>query len=254
MRRHTTVPRRIFILVATAFLACALIAASGLPLTGCGGANKTADSPGSGGVGTKVTFSTTDGVSLGGHIFGSGHSGIVLAHMYPADQTSWFATAGELAAKGYLVLTFDFRGYGESPGTKQIDQIDKDVDAAVKEIQSLGATSLALVGASMGGTASLIVAARQPVVAVATLSAPVEFQGLSARQAVAAITTPKLFLAAEKDAGAAGARDLYALAPDPKEIKIFPGSDHGTALLNGASAADVRTILFAFLEKNLPPK
>jgi predicted alpha/beta-hydrolase family hydrolase len=253
MRQDATGPIRIRTLLASALFACALIVGVGLLLLGCGGASKTPDSAGPGTVGAKVTFSAADGVSLGGHVFGSGHSGIVLAHMYPADQTSWFATATELAAKGYLVLTFDFRGYGESPGTKQIDRIDKDVDAAVKEIQSLGATSLALVGASMGGTASLVVAAHHPVAAVATLSAPVEFQGLSARQAVTTVTAPKLFLAAEKDAGEAGARDLYTLAPDPKEIRIFPGSDHGTALLSGSSAADVRAILFAFLEKNLPP-
>jgi pimeloyl-ACP methyl ester carboxylesterase len=254
MRRHTTRPLHLFALLTSALFALAVVVGAGLLMIGCGGSGTTADSAGSGAVGAKVAFSTADGVSLGGHVFGSGHSGIVLAHMYPADQTSWFATAGELAVEGYLVLTFDFRGYGESSGTKQIDQIDKDVDAAVKEIQSLGATSLALVGASMGGTASLIAAARQPVAAVATLSAPVEFQGLSARQAVTTITAPKLFLAAENDAGAEGARDLYALAPDPKAIKIFPGSDHGTALLTGSSAADAHTILFAFLEKNLPPK
>ncbi len=251
MRLYTTVQRRTSNLTAIVFFAAALAVISSLPTTGCGGADETAAARGTG---TKVVFSTADGVSIGGHVFGSGHSGIVLSHMYPADQTSWFSTAGELAAEGYLVLTYDFRGYGESGGTKQIDQIDKDLDAAVNEIRSLGAASLALVGASMGGTASLIVAAHQPVAAVATLSAPVEFEGLSARRAVTVLTAPKLFLAAENDVGAAGAHDLYNRAPDPKEIEIFPGSDHGTALLTGSSATDVRTTLFTFLEKDLPPR
>ncbi len=89
---------------------------------------------GAGGVSQTVTFTTDDGVVLGGHLFGTGSKGVILAHMYPADQTSWYATAEKLAAQGYLVLTFDFRGYGESEGDKQIDRIDRDVMAAANEI------------------------------------------------------------------------------------------------------------------------
>jgi pimeloyl-ACP methyl ester carboxylesterase len=203
--------------------------------------------------GERVQFTSSDGIQLVGHVFGSGSAGIVLAHMYPADQTSWFSTATRLAAKGYLVLTFDFRGYGESSGSKQIDQIDKDLQAAAEEIRSRGASSVALVGASMGGTASLIVAARTQVAAVATLSAPVEFMGLSARQAVAAVSAPKLFLAAEKDVGAAGALELEKLASPPKQMELFPGSDHGTNMLTGSSADAVQAKLFAFLTETLPP-
>lgn len=224
---------------------CLVLAVCALSLfSGCGGASR----------GERVRFTSTDGVQLGGHIFGSGSAGVVLAHMYPADQTSWFDTATQLAARGYLVLTFDFRGYGESAGKKQIDQIDKDLEAAVQEIQTRGASSVALVGASMGGTVSLIVAARTKVAAVATLSAPVEFRGLSARQAVAAITVPKLFLAAEKDAGAASAVELDRLASPPKELELFPGSDHGTNMLTGSSAEAVRKRLFDFLAGTLPPR
>jgi predicted alpha/beta-hydrolase family hydrolase len=200
-----------------------------------------------------VDFTAADGVSLRGHVFGTGQVGIVLAHMYPADQTSWFDTAQELAAKGYLVLTFDFRGYGESSGSKQIELIGRDVEAAIAQIRSLGAASVGLVGASMGGTASLVAAAEVPVDAVATLSAPVEFQGLSASQAVAGVVAPKLFLAEEKDVGATGAEQLDDLAMPPKEMEIFPGSDHGTDMLAGSSGEAVRARLFDFLLRNLPP-
>ena len=238
--------RRCLRRAAIALVAVVFIFAVAPILASCGGGGER-----DGDTGSKVSFAAADGVKLGGHAFGSGSSGVVLSHMYPADQTSWFATAAQLASKGYLVLTFDFRGYGESSGSRQIDHIDKDVEAAVTQIESLGATAVALVGASMGGTADLIVAARRPVAAVATLSAPVEFEGLSARQAVADVEAPKLFLAAEDDVGAAGAQELYGLAPDPKEIKILPGGDHGTALLTGSSADEVRALLFSFLDEHL---
>lgn len=77
----------------------------------------------------KVTFTTEDGVQLGGYLVGEGSRGVVLAHMYPTDQTSWFAYAEELAQPGYLVLTFDFRGYGESQGA--VPQVAAPKDLAV---------------------------------------------------------------------------------------------------------------------------
>ena len=62
---------------------------------------------------TPVTFDSTDGVQLAGRLFGPEHprTGVVLAHMLPADQSSWFEFADVLAGNGYGVLTFDFRGY-----------------------------------------------------------------------------------------------------------------------------------------------
>jgi pimeloyl-ACP methyl ester carboxylesterase len=201
-----------------------------------------------------VSFTTEDGVTLSGHLFGSGHAGVILAHMYPADQKSWFEAARRLAAGGYLVLTFDFRGYGESGGTKQIDEIDKDVMAAVIQIRTEGAGDVVLVGASMGGTAALVAGDRAQTLSsirlagVATLSAPVEFKGLSAAAAVPNIIVPLLFIAAENDAGAAGARQLEQLTSGKGDLEILPGGDHGTALLTGRQAAKAYQLLEDFLK------
>ncbi len=73
-----------------------------------------------------VAFEATDGTPLRGHLFGKGPTGVILAHMYPADQKSWFPLARKLAEEGYLAMTFDFRGYGESGGEKVISEIDRD--------------------------------------------------------------------------------------------------------------------------------
>ena len=184
-------------------LFCLLIESLPIALVACGGG--TAGLTGGGATGTtsagiqgkQVIFKTEDGMVLSGHLFGSGTSGVVLSHMYPADQKSWYATAKKLAAMGYLVLTYDFRGYGLSGGNKQIEYIDRDVYAAVKKITAAGASRVVLIGASMGGTASLKAAERLfkeqlqssssgriTVAGVATLSAPVVFQGLSAENTI----------------------------------------------------------------------
>jgi alpha-beta hydrolase superfamily lysophospholipase len=240
-----------------------VLIAMGAVLVGCGGSASTSGGTAEGlgtsvghpvSAGTVVTFTTEDGVTLSGRLFGrqnSGAAGVVLAHMYPADQTSWYDYARRLADEGYVALAFDFRGYGESGGSKQIGQIDRDVAAALGEIQARGVTRVALVGASMGGTAALMVAARQPVQGVITLSAPVEFEGLSAKDAVTKVLAPKLFIGAEDDAGGPAARELGAMAQEPKEVAVFPGSDHGTDLLRGAQRDAVLARMQGFLARNV---
>src|SRR3972149_6321810 len=79
----------------------------------------------------QVSFQTEDGVTRSGTLCGVGGVGVVLSHMRPVDQTSWHAFAQTLADNGYLALADDFRGYGQSGGEKRIDQIDRDVRAAV---------------------------------------------------------------------------------------------------------------------------
>ncbi len=248
-------------------LACALAVACAGPVVACGSDGSTSTTASAAqtsststasdvGAPETVSFTTEDGVTLSGQLFGSGTSGVVLAHMYPADQTSWYPTAERLAREGYLVLTFDFRGYGDSEGTKQIDLVDKDVAAAIVELARAGATSVGLIGASMGGTASLIAASQTPapapIAGVATLSAPVEFKGLSAEKAVPKLTVPLLFIAAEDDAGADGARQLKELAGSEAELELFPGDEHGTELLEGPYAQEVGELISGFLERVLP--
>ncbi len=198
--------------------------------------------------GERVSITATDGVQLVGHLYGTRGPGIVLGHMYPADQTSWTATARDLAAAGYRALTVDFRGYGESGGTKEISQIDRDMEGAYRTLVGRKIQPVFVAGASMGGTAALIVAARVPVAGVITLSAPVEFRGLDASTAVKNVHARKLFVAAEGDAPAAQAVARFAeSAPDPKTTKLFGGDQHGTNLLTGPHGTEVRDLIRGFL-------
>lgn len=197
-----------------------------------------------------VTFVTSDGLTIHGRLFGKGETGIILAHAYPSDQSSWYDFAALLADKGYQVLTFDFRGYGNSEGEKEVAAIDRDLEAAWDFMEKQGAGKIFLLGASMGGTASLKVAAQRPVAGVVALSAPLKFRELSAADEVARITAPKLFLASEGDSSAvASAQQYFALAQEPKEIKIFPGSAHGTDMLKGAQGLEVQKTILEFVAR-----
>lgn len=211
----------------------------------------------------EVSFPASDGVRLEGRMFGDGTSAVVLSHMRPSDQTSWFRFAGRLADAGYLVLTYDFRGYcpgaegGCSQGTRDIAAMWQDVVGAIEFVRSRGATSVSLVGASMGGTASLVAAAREgvDVRAVVTLSAPASVEGLVVDGALLSrVSVGKLFIAGVGDAVAASdAQSLFAQAPPPKRVEIVPADDHGTDLLTGGRAEDVRRLIETFLEQTGGP-
>jgi len=213
---------------------------------------------------TPVTFDSTDGVQLAGRLFGPEHprTGVVLAHMLPADQSSWFEFADVLAGNGYGVLTFDFRGYcpggdaGCSEGSKDVSGIWQDVAGAASYLRGLGMDSIALVGASMGGTASLVVAGEEgnDVAAVVTLSAPQSIEGLAvAPDVLASISAAKLFIAGDGDGVAAQtAQALYDGTPQPKSVQIMTSPDHGTDLLEGNQAEIVRRQILLWLEAHAP--
>lgn len=210
-----------------------------------------------------VTFRSPDGVMLAGRVFGNGSVGVVLSHMLPADQESWWDFARELADNGYLALTYDFRGYcprdqaGCSEGGRDIAAIWQDVLGAIDEVRSEGASRVVLMGASMGGTASLVAASRPgvDVKAVVTLSAPSSIEGLVAdRDTLATVTAAKLFIAGNGDAQAANAaQQLFATAPQPKRVDIVTSNDHGTDLLSGNQSGPVRTTILNYLAEYAAP-
>jgi pimeloyl-ACP methyl ester carboxylesterase len=229
-------------------------------LAACGATTPLGSTEGS----KEITFQSTDGVKLDGRLFGpdKGSAGVVLAHMFPADQSAWYFFADRLGDLGYRVLTFDFRGYcpggdaGCSEGEKNIPAIWQDVEGAVAALRSKGVTRLALVGASMGGTASLIVAAKEgrDIDAVITLSAPPSFEGLDAGPDVLAeVSAAKLFIAGNGDISAAQAVDaFYGQSLQPKRPVILTTDDHGTDILSGNQAGIVSTEMINWLQRYLP--
>jgi pimeloyl-ACP methyl ester carboxylesterase len=212
-----------------------------------------------------IGFRTADGVRLAGRLFGpeDATAGVVLAHMLPADQSSWFPFADRLGDQGYLVLTFDFRGYcpggdaGCSAGTKDPDRAPIDLAAAVRALRERGADAIALVGASMGGTAALVVAAEDPdgIAAVVTLSAPEQLGGLVAGPDVLArVEAATLFLAGTEDAtAAASAQAFFEHAGAPKQVELLTTADHGTELLDGNQGERSRDLVLGWLARYLPP-
>ena len=212
----------------------------------------------------RVTFPATDGVVLEGRLFGgeSGSDlGVVLSHELPEDQTIWWDFAESLAEDGYLVVTYNFRGYcpggegGCSEGEKSIASIWQDTLGAIAYLRSEGAASIALVGSSMGGTSSIVAAAqeKQGVQVVVTLSAPATIEGLTATPAMLQdVPAAKLFLAGSGDTSAAvDAQALFQQASLPKRVEVVPSDAHGTRLLTEGPSELVRSYIESELDQYL---
>jgi len=192
---------------------------------------------------------------LNGWLYGSENDTLViLSHMRPNDQTAWEPFAIELAENGYAALTFDFRGYGISPGPQDFDKLDEDLATVISNVQAVlgrADSQIFLIGASMGGTTAIVVAADAAVAGVVAISAPAEFQGQNAVDAIAKISAPVYLIAAEDDTAAMVSLDeLLEASGQTAESETFAGDEHGTALLEGPQAASVRATIFEFLDKN----
>jgi dienelactone hydrolase len=204
-----------------------------------------------------------DGVTIRGHFFAPDKkTAIILAHEWQSDQTEWFEFAQTLVDRGYAVFTFDFRGHGETDGETDAGLLDEDLLAAIDFVRSRGKERIVLVGASMGGTTSLVVAEQEAVLAVVGLSPPAEFEEQNALAAVPSVAQPKLLIATEGDAVSLSFDELLAAAAEPVDSEVYPGTAHGTDILcepacaneeSRAVAAQASDRITRFLEAEAPP-
>ena len=202
-----------------------------------------------------VVFRAPSGPRLVGLVLGSGKTGVVLAHEFRANLCRWLPFARVLAKSGYRVLVFDFHNHGSSGFSNAASAAnDRDVVAAGRLLIARGVEKLFVVGASMGGTASIVAAPKlaPQLSGVISLSGPKQFDGADAASAASGLAAPSLFLAARGDSPFADdARTLFDAVPrSDKQLEIVDGTAHGTTLLVGPGGAPVRSLLLAFLAQH----
>jgi pimeloyl-ACP methyl ester carboxylesterase len=206
--------------------------------------------------GGELWFYAADGTKLVGHRFGKGTTAVILAHQSEGDLCDWLPYARRLASQGYFVFPVDFRGYGFSQvrSGPAANRFPADLAAATKALRKLGKKKVFLVGASMGGIASLVAGASvTPAVAgVVSISSPARFRGMDALGTAPRLQVPVLYLAAASDhnAGYDFSRDAEAMhratASADKGLEVLPGPLHGIALIAGSARA--KTTVERFLK------
>ncbi len=229
-----------------------------------------------------VRFASTDGVELVGRLWGEGKTGVVLAHGFDEflGQGGWYPVGGQsfpraLDRRGYLVLTFNFRGFSDDENAVSEGEIDlannwRDAVAAVRYIRAQGAKRVFLIGASMGGIAALR-AARAPdldldgVVSLATPQFPSKYYADEPEandatpERLRAIDAPLLFVAGKDDVieGVRFAKDaqrMFDAAKKPKQIVIVNSGYHSSGLVTSAEAGVVKNttkLIVDFVEEHI---
>jgi pimeloyl-ACP methyl ester carboxylesterase len=200
-------------------------------------------------------FATEDGVTLSGQIYGQGTTALILSNGKEQGKDVWHTIAPQLASRGYLTVLYDYRGVNASQGQDDPDLRDRDLRAAAALAHAHGATSVVLIGSSFGGLLSVKLAAEVKPIALVILSAPLQDGNLSVTTAeLQALTAPKLFIDSQQDTPYVGdVQQMYDTTPQPKQIHIYPGTAHGTAiLLYAATSADAMQRLLSFLQANAP--
>lgn len=200
------------------------------------------------------SFPAKDGGVVYADEYGAGPRGVILVHGARFDRTSWHDQAVRLDSAGYHVLAIDLRGHGLSRGADSTPPrigIPLDVVAAIGYLRSHGASSVTVIGASMGGWAAgqgAIEAGPDQVQALVLLAAsPVRHpERLPGR---------KLFIVASGDTTANGTHRLtwvrrqYQRAPGPKRLVVLDGSAHAQFLFRTNQAPRLMREIVDFLSE-----
>ncbi|NLX13393.1 MAG: alpha/beta hydrolase [Phycisphaerales bacterium] len=233
-----------------------------------------------------VHFHTHDGVQLHGWFFPGQppvRGTILHLHGNAGNITGHFEHAAWLPAKGWNVLCFDYRGYGQSAGTVTRAGTIADAHAALDYLRArpdLDPERILGFGQSLGGAVGIVLAAERPELrGLAADGAfehyrritswhlrrnpllrivgwwvpyfmskdynPIDYVGRIAPR-------PLLIMHGTEDSivDPAMARRLYEAAGEPKQLWMFDGADHYGALHELAETARPR--LLEFFSQCLP--
>ena len=205
--------------------------------TACGGE----DGPEAGTV-EMVELMSSDGLPMRAEVWWGGETWLLLGHMFTANLRAWDPIAEDFHARGYSVLTWDFRGHGETPQFAYIPEelraaeLHREWRAALDYAEAAGAERVYGAGASMGGTSLVVTAAMEAAMddrldGMILISAPTVFRGLDALADYAAVTIPRLIIVGVDDRSAPTfARLFHRDAAGPSKLVELPTNLHGNAL------------------------
>ena len=198
-----------------------------------------------------ITFKAEDGVELPGLVFGSGSSGVLLAHTQTEVLCDWLPLARQLADDGHQVLVYEMRTLLLRENR---NRYDLDVLAAAAELDSRGASSIVAGGSGTGATAIATAAAKIPGLKGMFLLTPFKaFQtsssDLDAVGGIGAVEVPSLVVAAQDDVIETGVPDVedvrlaeharvVAGAASNAKLEIVPGKAHFAELIDDAALSE----------------
>jgi dienelactone hydrolase len=156
------------------------------------------------------------------------------------DRKSWNGLASALAQHGVHVLTFDYRGYGDTPAVGSRDNLEPDIDlalAALARQPGVDKSRLAAGGASCGVSNAIQLARRNSQIrALVLLSGTTSKEGLNFLRQHPALP---IFAAASNEEAPAvsGLNAIVATSTNPLSImRVVDNAGHGAPMFDAAPA------------------
>ena len=239
-----------------------------------------APAPGEDDPGNEVAFESEDGTRLLARVWGKGKVGVVLAHGFSelTGQDDWLPFPGILAADGYHVLTFNFRGFCSTDGCSgrrlELGNNWMDAVAAKDFLERRGAKRIFLIGGSMGGIAVFRAAEASPdnlagIVSISTPQFPSQYypgeppENDTTEARLQAIDAPKLFIASDRDVQLVEGGDVINFGDEAQsmadaaagatELLILDSTAHSHELVTATDPAvveEARQAILQFLAEN----
>jgi alpha-beta hydrolase superfamily lysophospholipase len=202
----------------------------------------------------------SDGVRIYAAAAGRGSTAVVLVHESGgAGLCGWLPAMRWLSANGTRAVAINLRGYppSASPRLAIYHHYANDLQAAVDAAHTLGAKNVFVLGASLGGAATVAEAPKlKDIAGVISLSGELELptSELDAIGAAPRITVPFLFVGSEADGyviGSDARRLTRAVGSKDKQVHIFQGGYHGWDLLDAAPyRARVKALILSWLAQH----
>jgi dienelactone hydrolase len=212
-----------------------------------------------------IDLKSPDGIALKASYFSPGRPGpgLLLLHACNRDRSSWNGLATAAAERGFHVLALDYRGYGQSGGTRSDDPQQQrwiadrewpgDVDAAYAWLasqQGVDSARMGAAGASCGVNASVELARRHPEVrTVVLLSGAITAPG---REYIRDAVWMPIFGAASHGDGGAVETLRWAMgwSRNPSNTFVeYRAAGHGTDMF--AVEKDLPSQILAWLDSHL---
>lgn len=199
-----------------------------------------------------VRFPTADGLELAGWFVPAGAEAkatVVVFNGNAGNRAYRAPLATALAAHGFNVLLFDYRGFGGNPGSPTEIGLAADARAAreyLADRPDVDAARVVYFGESLGTGVAVGLAAEQPPAALILRSPftsmadvgvyhypilPVRLllrDRFASRDTIGRIRAPVLVIAGDRDeiVPLEHSRRLYDAVPSPKELVIIKGASH----------------------------
>lgn len=180
---------------------------------------------------------TSDGIKLKATYYSPCKPGpaMLLLHECDMDRKSWESFATSLVNEGIHVLTFDYRGYGESPAKGNLyEHVAADVDSALAKLLSqpgVDSRKIAAGGASCGvGNAMQLAIRNNNIKALFLLTGPIPGEGVAYIKSHPDVP----IFAIENGDEVAAVKELDAIIKNSKNpattMKAYTNGSHGVPI------------------------